>query len=58
MTSYSFIDTAFEAEFKALSPDHTFANEVGDILISGGDSITGIPQNQFKVVPIICVRVG
>jgi iron complex outermembrane receptor protein len=50
MTSYSFIDATFEADFKALSPNHTFANEVGEILISRGDSIPGIPQNQFKVV--------
>lgn len=50
MTSYSFIDATFEDEFAALSPNHEFANDDGEILISRGDSIPGIPQNQFKVV--------
>ena len=33
-----------------MSPNHEFANEEGEILVSRGDSIPGIPQNQFKVV--------
>lgn len=50
MASYSFIDATFEDDFKALSPNHEFANDDGEILISRGDSIPGIPQNQFKAV--------
>lgn len=50
MTSYSFVNATFEDNFAALSPNHEFANEEGEILISRGDSIPGIPQNQFKAV--------
>ena len=50
MASYSFVDATFEDDFRALSPNHEFANEEGEILVSRGDSIPGIPQNQFKAV--------
>ena len=50
MASYSFVDATFEDDFKALSPNHDFADDDGEILISRGDSIPGIPRNQFKAV--------
>lgn len=50
MASYSFVDATFEDDFRALSPNHEFADDEGEILVSRGDSIPGIPQNQFKAV--------
>lgn len=48
--AYSYIDASFEDDFRALSPNHQFADENGEILINSGDNIPGIPQNQFKLV--------
>ncbi len=48
--AYSFVDATFEDDFFALSPNHDFANDEGEILVSGGDRIPGIPQHQFKLV--------
>ena len=50
MTSYSYVRATFEAEFSALSPNHNFANDEGEISISRGDRIPGIPQHQAKVL--------
>lgn len=50
MTSYNYVDATFEDSFSALSPNHDFADEDGEIQIRSGDSIPGIPKNQFKVV--------
>lgn len=48
--AYSHIQATFEDDFNALSPNHDFANDDGEILVSKGDSIPGIPENQFKLV--------
>jgi len=48
-TSYSYIEATFEDEFRALSPNHDFADDEGEIKVSRGDRIPGIPQNQFKL---------
>jgi iron complex outermembrane receptor protein len=50
MTSYSYVRATFESEFTALSPNHAFADEEGEISIERGDRIPGIPQHQFKLL--------
>ena len=50
MVAYSHIEAIFEADFNALSPNHDFADGEGEISISKGDSIPGIPEQQFKLV--------
>ena len=47
--SYSFIEASFDEDFMALSPSHDFANDDGEILVSEGDRIPGIPEHQFKL---------
>ncbi len=46
--AYSFIQATFEDDFTALSPNHDFADNNGEILVNSGDSIPGIPEHQFK----------
>jgi len=48
--AYSYVDATFEDDFMVLSPKHAFANDDGEIQVNNGDSIPGIPQNQFKLV--------
>lgn len=48
LAAYSFIDATFEDNFQALSPNHAFANDEGEITVRAGDRIPGIPQHQFK----------
>ena len=50
MVAYSHIEATFEGDFNALSPNHDFADGEGEISISKGDSIPGIPEQQFKLV--------
>lgn len=47
-TGYSFIEATFESQFQALSPNHAFADEEGEISVLRGDRIPGIPRHQFK----------
>lgn len=47
--SYSYIEATFEDDFMALSPAHDFADEEGEIAVSKGDRIPGIPEHQFKI---------
>src|SRR5690606_37370795 len=46
--AYSFIDATFEDNFMVLSPNHDFANADGEINVSRGDQIPGIPRHQLK----------
>ncbi|MEX2375597.1 MAG: TonB-dependent receptor [Dehalococcoidia bacterium] len=46
--SYSYIKATFEDDFMVLSPNHPRANDDGEILVSSGDDIPGIPDHQFK----------
>ncbi len=46
--SYSYIKATFEDDFLALSPNHPFANDDGEIAVASGDDIPGIPDHQFK----------
>ncbi|MFK7863147.1 MAG: TonB-dependent receptor [Pseudohongiellaceae bacterium] len=50
MASYNYVKATFEDSFSALSPNHDFADDDGEIAIQRGDSIPGIPANQFKLV--------
>ena len=47
--SYSYVNATFEDDFTVLSPNHDFADEEGEIFVTSGDRIPGIPQNQFKL---------
>jgi iron complex outermembrane recepter protein len=47
--SYSYTSATFEDNFMALSPSHDFANDAGQIAVSKGDRIPGIPEHQLKL---------
>ena len=49
LLAYSFVDASFEDDFQVLSPNHEFADNAGKINVRRGDSIPGIPRNQFKL---------
>ncbi len=49
LLAYSYVDASFEDDFQALSPNHEFADAEGEISVSSGDRIPGIPQHQFKL---------
>lgn len=49
LAAYSYIDASFGDSFQALSPNHRFADDEGEITVRSGDRIPGIPQHQFKV---------
>ncbi|MDG2139890.1 MAG: TonB-dependent receptor [Gammaproteobacteria bacterium] len=48
MLSYSNVNASFEDNFSALSPNHNFADDEGEIQVRSGDQIPGIPKHQFK----------
>jgi len=58
LAGYSFIEATFEDSFNALSPNHAFADEAGEITVGRGDRIPGIPQNQFKLSTDYTIRSG
>ncbi len=47
--SASLIEATFEDQFFALSPNHPEANSEGEIAISPGDRLPGIPAKIFKL---------
>lgn len=47
--AYSYIEATFESDFAVLSPHHPAANADGEIAVSSGDRIPGIPRHQLKV---------
>ncbi|PCJ23012.1 MAG: TonB-dependent receptor [SAR86 cluster bacterium] len=49
LLAYSYVDASFEDNFQVLSPNHEFADDDGRIDVRRGDSIPGIPHNQFKL---------
>ena len=49
LAAYSFVDATFDDDFQALSPNHAFADDEGEIAVRSGDRIPGIPQHQFKI---------
>lgn len=46
--AYSYVRATFEDDFLALSPAHPLANDDGEIQVTEGDRIPGIPAHQFK----------
>ena len=46
--SYSYIHATFEDDFQMQSPNHPFANAEGELAVSTGDRLPGIPDHQFK----------
>ena len=46
--SYSYLRATFGNDFLALSPSHPIANDDGEIRVSDGDRIPGIPEHQLK----------
>ena len=47
---YSFVNATFEDDFRVLSPNHRFADEQGEIEVSRGDRMPGIPKQQLKLL--------
>jgi iron complex outermembrane recepter protein len=48
-TAYSYLEASFEDNFNVLSPNHPFADDNGEIFVSAGDRIPGLPKHNFKV---------
>lgn len=55
---YSYIEAIFADDFQALSPNHDFADDEGEISVDNGDRIPGIPRNQFKLSTDYTLREG
>jgi len=47
--NYSYVDATFQDDFLALSPNHDFADDDGNISVEAGDRIPGIPNHQVKL---------
>jgi iron complex outermembrane receptor protein len=47
--NYSFIDATFRSAFTLSSPNNPFADPVGNIQVTPGDQLPGVPQNRLKV---------
>ncbi len=48
-TAYSYVNASFESAFKAHSPHHPDADANGEIQVSPGARIPGIPRHQLKM---------
>lgn len=46
--NYTWLQATFADDMKVLSPNHSQADEEGEISVRDGDSIPGIPEHQFK----------
>jgi len=47
--AYSFVDASFDDAFMVLSPNHPFADEEGNIAVTRGDRLPGIPRHLLKL---------
>jgi len=47
--NYSFIDATFQSAFTLSSPNNPFADPEGNIQVTPGDELPGVPQNRLKV---------
>ena len=47
--NYSFIDATFQSAFTLSSPNNPFADDAGNIQVTPGDQLPGVPQNRLKV---------
>ena len=50
MLAYSQLEATFEDDFSVLSPNHDFADANGEITVSKGANIPGIPKQQLKFI--------
>lgn len=46
--AYSYVRATFEDDFRVLSPNHPLADEAGELAVSAGDRLPGVPAHQFK----------
>ena len=46
--AYSYIHATFAQDFKVQSPHHPGADAAGELAVSAGDRMPGIPDHQFK----------
>ncbi len=46
--AYSFVDATYGSTFKVLSPNHPRADANGEVTVSAGSRIPGVPQHQLK----------
>ncbi len=49
LVGYSFIQATYESDFTAVSSSNTSADANGNIQVSKGDHLTGIPKHQLKL---------
>jgi iron complex outermembrane receptor protein len=47
--NYSLIDATFQSAFTLSSPNNPFADANGNIQVTPGDQLSGVPQNRLKV---------
>jgi outer membrane receptor protein involved in Fe transport len=47
--SYSYINATYQSSFTINSPNNSTADVNGDIQVSPGDNIPGVPENSFKL---------
>ncbi|MCC7413004.1 MAG: TonB-dependent receptor [Gammaproteobacteria bacterium] len=47
--SYSYVQASFEDDFRVLSPNHPDADGDGEIQVTAGDRIPGIPEHTLKI---------
>ena len=47
--AYTYLKATFEDSFQALSPNHPFADDDGEISVSAGDRIPGLPEHSWKL---------
>ena len=47
--AYSYLEATFEDNFEVLSPNHPFADDEGELNVSAGDRIPGLPEHNLKL---------
>jgi iron complex outermembrane recepter protein len=48
-SAYSYLNASFQDNFSVLSPNHPFADNNGEIFVSAGDRLPGLPKHNFKI---------
>ena len=47
--NYMYLDATFQSPFVSNSPNNPYANDLGQVFVSPGDAIPGVPSNVLKV---------
>lgn len=47
--AYSYVHATFEDDFSVLSPNHPLADDAGELAVTAGDRMPGVPAHQLKV---------